>query len=368
MEPNWDFAKTLTHFVSGGIVIFDRDGKVLLINDNLADLCNCPKADLTDFEAFQEQVFHKDAERAQVEEMFRAGFEGRVIGPIGLTIEGKDEKPTYVDMLIAPVLDESRQVVAVGVVFFDVTQRKALEKEHEEMRLEYLNASRMALLGELTSGIAHNINNPLAGLLGYLDLLAEDYPDDERIKKCIKQCRRISDLVQNLAYHGRNAQMSGRVRVDVNELVNETLLLITSSKLYANSVIETELSPEPVIVKVNPGDLTHVLVNLLHNARDAVWGMADGRIIVRTMAQGDEAVLVVEDNGTGIPEKIQDRIFEPFFTTKSREPTPDQSPEGNGLGLTTARQLINQQGGRIEFTSQVGKGTVFRVTLPREVD
>ena len=233
------------------------------------------------------------------------------------------------------------------------------------MGLEYLHASRMATLGELARGIAHNINNPLAGLYGYLELMSEDYPDDDRIAKSVKQCNRIGEMARNLAYHGRNTELMGSTRVDLHELINETLILKSASKLYDNLQIETQYSEQPAIVIVNPGDLTQALINLLRNARDAVWDKENGKITIRTVNQDDETILSVTDNGHGIPDSIKDLIFDPFCTTKGRVPSSPNAPTGNGLGLSTSRYLLEQNGGRIDFTSKVGGGSTFNVYLPR---
>jgi signal transduction histidine kinase len=365
MDTGWDSANTSLHFARGvGLAVFGLDGKLLFANRNFCDIYGFRRDELPDLESFNRHIIEKATKRTAAGNIPHPEVPDETAGPVSLTIDRHDAEPIYADIHFTLLYDKSGKLVGTGVVAIDVTSCETLKKAHEDMELEYLNAGRMAILGELAGGIAHNINNPLAGLMGYLDLLAEDYPSDERLGKCIVQCRRIADLTQNLAYHGRNALMTGSVKTDVNELIKETLLLMSSSKLYNDLRIEVDLSSAPVYVVGNPGDLTQVLLNLLHNARDAVWGKADRWVTIKTSTKENNVLISVADNGTGIPGEILGRIFEPFFTTKPLTPAVDQSPAGNGLGLSTVRRLIARHGGRIEVASEVGKGSTFRIILP----
>ena len=366
VESGYDSPDSSLHFAHGvGLAVFGLDGKLLFANQEFYAKSGCLEDDIPDLESLNRHIINKATDKADTHAISHRDGRNGTTGPVSLTVERKSGGVANVDIHFTLLTDKAGKPIGTGVVAIDVTSSEALKKAHEEMELEYLNAGRMAILGELASGIAHNINNPLAGLLGYLDLLVEDYPKDERIRKSIMQCRRIADLTQNLAYHGRNALMSGSVRTDINELIRETLFLMSSSKLYSDLLIEVDLSPTPVFINGNPGDLTQVLLNLLRNARDAVWGKADAWITVRTTVTEDYAIIWVADNGVGIPEENLDRIFEPFFTTKPTTPAADLSPVGNGLGLSTVQQLIARHGGHIEVDSEVGKGSTFRILLPR---
>lgn len=365
MKSQWDLTGTVLRFFPGGVIIFDLDGKGLVNNETLSTMFGLKPGELIDFQCFNGETFFDEGDRSVLNDKFKQTLEGKTSSPAEFSMHRRDGDTLSIELLIGPILDENSNVAAVGILAFDITERKLLEKEREEMGLEYLHASRMATLGELARGIAHNINNPLVGLYGYLELMSEDYPGDDRIAKSIEQCNRIGEMARNLAYHGRNTELMERIRVDLHELINETLQLISSSKLYDNLQIETEYSEQPAIVIVNPGDLTQVLINLLRNARDAVWDKENGKITIRTVNQDDETILSITDNGHGIPDSITDNIFVPFFTTKGRGPSSSEAPTGNGLGLSSSRHLLEQNGGRIDFTSKVGGGSTFNVYLPR---
>lgn len=364
MKPKWDLTGTVMRFFPGGAIIFHLDGKKIVSNDNLTRMCGFDPMDIVDFNDFNNMPFFDENNQRIINDIFRNSLHGKTNKPTEVQFHRLDGRLLHLELLCGPILDNEGKFAAVYILAFDISKRKLDDKEREEMRLEYLSASRMATLGELARGIAHKINNPLAGLFGYLEMLAEDYPDDDRIEKCITQCKRIGDIAANMSYHGRNTEFHESTRVDINELVAETLMLISASKLYDNLRIETDLMDLPPIVIFNPGDLTQVLLNLLRNARDAVWDNNSGIITVRTSMGDNEMVLSVSDNGTGIPEDIREKIFQPFFTTKAREPQPDSSPVGNGLGLSTSKHLIDQNDGSMDFTTDAGKGTTFNVYLP----
>ncbi len=364
MEPKWDFAGTVMGGFPGGVIFFDLDGKILISNDNLKRMCGFDPIDHTDFNNFNNEPFFDENNQRIMNDIFQNSLHGMTNNPTEVQFHRHDGRLLHLEIFCGPIMDNEGKIAAVYILAFDISKRKLDDKEREEMRLEYLTASRMATLGELARGIAHKINNPLAGLFGYLEMLAEDYPDDDRVEKCIAQCRRIGDIAANMSYHGRNTEFHESTRLDINELVAETLKLISASKLYDNLRIETDLTDLPKTVIFNPGDLTQVLLNLLRNARDAVWDNNNGIITVRTSMCDNEIVLSVSDNGEGIPEGIREIIFQPFFTTKSREQQPDSSPVGNGLGLSTSKHLIDQNSGSIDFTTETGKGTTFNVYLP----
>ncbi len=327
-------------------------------------MCGYEKCDLGGLDAFKQNVISDDLCREKIQKLFEETLEGKISGPTEFTFNRKDKEIFHTNLFFAPVANRRDATVAVAIIMFDVSELKRLEMERGEMQMQYINATRVASLGELASGIAHSINNPLAGILGYLGLLADEYPDDDRIRKCILQGKRIGELTQNLAYHGRNALLRSPVATDLNELVRETLLLISSSKLYQGFEMTTSLAHGTLTIKCNPGDITLILINLLRNSRDALWGRSGGRVKISTKAVNGSAVITIKDNGVGMSAEVRERIFEPFFTTKPREPTADRSPWGNGLGLSTSKHLVEKNGGRIEFETEESHGTTFNLIFP----
>jgi signal transduction histidine kinase len=223
---------------------------------------------------------------------------------------------------------------------------------------ELQDKERLASLGLLAAGVAHEVNTPLTGISSYAQLLlAETAPDDPKyrlLKKMEQQSFRASSLVNNLL---DLIASRPRVRevVDVPKLVQSTLAL--HEELFAPKRIRIHVCDMPDLrVRGNFHDLQQVLTNVLLNARDAV--SEGGNIWIETEDGGDRVTIRVRDDGKGIPADLVERIFEPLVTTK-------RGQGGTGLGLAITRRILNASDGEISVVSEAGKGAEFTITLPR---
>lgn len=254
----------------------------------------------------------------------------------------------------------------VNAFLRDITQKRAAEEQ-------LIQAQKMESVGQLTGGIAHDFNNILTVITGTIEILAaavKDRPDLALITQMISEAAdRGSDLTANLLSFARKQPLQPAT-TDVNELVNETARLLAPT-LGRQIEIETALSDHLWRAHVDPGQLSSALVNLAINARDA---MPDGGKLTLTTSNktldgpgsaasgvdhpGDYIVIEVTDTGIGIPEAIRDKIFDPFFSTK-------ETGRGTGLGLSMVFGFAKQSGGNIEVRSEEGRGTRFRIYLPR---
>jgi CheY-like chemotaxis protein len=227
-------------------------------------------------------------------------------------------------------------------------------------------------VGRMAGGIAHDFNNLLTSILGYANLLArtfeEEDPRQKDVEEIVLAAKRASELTRQLLAVSRRQflQMS---RVDLNDVVTGTLPILR--RLIAEDVeIVTSLAPDVAAVSADVGQLEQILVTLAANARDAMPN--GGRIVIETAnAQLDHAYtsqhfgvvegpcvrLTVSDNGEGMPDDVKDRLFEPYFTTKPQG-------KGVGLGLAIVRGIVHQFGGHIWVYSEVGRGTTFKIYLP----
>ncbi len=230
-----------------------------------------------------------------------------------------------------------------------------------ETRAQLVAADKLAALGELTAGVAHEINNPTAVIIGNLDILVDELgeqanPVRHEIDLIIEQAFRIKEIINNLLDYARQDQISDGVSmVDINEVAQNTLALVRH--LQKNKRFELVLNlaaTQPV--SINPNELQQVLVNLVVNAVHALKEKG-GRIQVETADWADKGVVVhVRDNGIGMEEEIMDKIFNPFFSHM-------QQAEGTGLGLSISYGLVRKYGGNISVESQPNEGTVFSVWL-----
>ena len=234
----------------------------------------------------------------------------------------------------------------------------------QETRQKLVNAEKLAALGELTAGVAHEINNPTAVMLGNIDVLVDELgpaiaPVQHEVDLIIEQIYRIKDIINNLLHYAHPEDYDGYMaEVDVNELVHQTLKLISHYQNKYRFDIQLELKAVRGI-RINQQELKQVIVNLLVNAIHAI-DENDGWIRIITRDWADKGVAIsIEDNGTGMDEVAMSRIFNPFYSTKMQG-------EGTGLGLSVSYGLIRRYGGNLTVRSSPGEGACFTIWLRAE--
>ena len=231
--------------------------------------------------------------------------------------------------------------------------REEIERLH---RTQMSRAEHLATLGELATGLAHEIRNPLAGIAGVIEIIGRDLPTTSPARAVVKDVRqeiaRINHIVTDLLQTARPHPPRVR-RSDLNTTVEHAVMLGRQQALAKS--IEIALCKDPTLPEVeHDSDQIHqVMLNLLLNALQAID--KNGKVTVALSRRDSTAVVEVTDNGRGIPQQDLPNIFRPFFTTKG---------EGTGLGLSLARRIVEEHHGRIDVTSTVSKGTTFAVVLP----
>jgi C4-dicarboxylate-specific signal transduction histidine kinase len=236
-----------------------------------------------------------------------------------------------------------------------------------ETRSQLVASERLAGVGKLAAGIAHEIGNPISAILGMLDLISDDtLPADERkefLKRTQKETERISNIVKDLLDFARpeKALESGPTSLrlaasTVEGAVRDVLSLVRSQKSFKMITVDTHVEPGLVVTLPQPR-LEQVLLNLMLNAGHALEKVQSATITVKAEKKGDDVVLTVTDNGPGVPKDARASIFEPFFTTKD-------VGEGTGLGLSVCRGLVEAVGGTIALDESHENGARFRLTLP----
>ena len=260
--------------------------------------------------------------------------------------EGVEREVTLTASPLAADVADGARVLVIG----DVTDRVRLERELQDKE-------RLASLGLLAAGVAHEVNTPLTGISSYAQLLLAEMPHDDPkyrlLKKMEQQTFRASSLVNNLLDLIANRPRSREI-VDLEDLVRETVAL--HEDLLEAKRISVHTDTIPAKVRGNFHDLQQVLTNVLLNARDAVED--GGNIWVSVRDEDDRVVIRVKDDGKGIPAEMLGRIFEPLVTTK-------RGQGGTGLGLAISRRIIDATDGTIDVASTPGEGAEFSITLPR---
>lgn len=232
-------------------------------------------------------------------------------------------------------------------------------KLKEQTQNQILQSEKLASLGRLASGIAHEINNPLTAILTYSSLLLEDLKDtdfEEDLRVIIKETLRCRDIVRNILDFARSTKPDIK-RTNINNLINEVLLILEKHVNFHNIVINKELDPDVPDMYIDENQFKSVINNLAMNAADAMPQGGTLTVKTRYNLHNDSITIIVSDTGTGIKEEHLDKIFDPFFTTK-------EQGKGTGLGLAVTYGIIKRYHGNIDVQSEIGKGTIFTITFP----
>lgn len=232
-------------------------------------------------------------------------------------------------------------------------------KLKEQTQDQILQSEKLASLGRLASGIAHEINNPLTAILTYSSLLLEDLKDtdfEEDLRVIIKETLRCRDIVRNILDFARSTKPDIK-RTNINGLINEVLLILEKHVNFHNIVINKELDPDVPDMYIDENQFKSVINNLAMNAADAMPQGGTLTVKTRYNFHNDSITIIVSDTGTGIKEEHLDKIFDPFFTTK-------EQGKGTGLGLAVTYGIIKRYHGAIDVQSEMGKGTIFTITFP----
>lgn len=244
--------------------------------------------------------------------------------------------------------------MAAVTTLLDITEYKHLQES-------VYTREKLVAMGQLAAGVAHELNTPLGSILGYSQLLVDSCENPDKTRHFAKiineQTKRCSHIIDNLLNYARQEKCEGEF-CEVNKLVNEVVDTLISCRLKRYEIkLERDLRDDP-LVDGGCGELDIVLTNLLINSVQALAGMENGTIRVRTgLTEGGMAFISVEDNGPGVPREIRSRIFEPFFSTK-------EVGEGSGLGLSISHAMVSRRGGTLRFDSEYKGGARFVIRLP----
>jgi len=279
-------------------------------------------------------------------------------GLLGLLGEGRNELrradleigDLIIGVTVSPLRDLDDEVIGRVINFSDLTELRRLE--HNMRRAE-----RLATVGELAAGVAHEIRNPLASISGSIELLraTPQASEDDRALMTIvhREIQRLNVLIGDLLDYAR-PRPSQPVDFDLGVLVREVIQVARADQSFTDTELAVEVDA-PLTVHADPAKLRQVVWNLVRNAADAA-ATGGKHVVVEARADGDDITIAIADDGPGIPADQLARIFDPFFTTKQK---------GTGLGLATCHSIVAEHGGHIDASSEHGKGAKLVVHLPR---
>ncbi len=294
--------------------------------------------------------------------------EGVIVGASDHTlVVSKDGSEIPIEYSGAPIRNSQGNILGIILIFRDITPRKAAEEALRQSQEELRQAVKMEAIGQLAGGVAHDFNNYLTVIMGYSSLVLQSQPDGthrEYAEAIVKASQGATLVTQQLLAFSRKQIRLPQV-IDLNMVVTNLAPLL---RRIIGEDIELIVVPVPIsgFVKADAGQIEQIIMNLVVNARDAMLQGGKLTIAITNGVDGTKqhsgnsscVLLTVSDTGCGMDSETQAHVFEPFFTTK-------EEGKGTGLGLSTVYGIVNQSGGRIVLSSEVGKGTTFKVYLPR---
>ncbi len=344
-----DLYSLILRSLTEGVILIDVQGEAVFANDVGRKILRAlnPDIPVTDWEDLMPYL------PQEVRENYAAAFiRGEPAqGRVSLTIDGQ---LTHFDYELVPLADPRMKVLLVAI---DVTAEVLRQEEQEHNRERMEQASRLAALGELIGGVAHELNNPLTAILGFAEIVARNEAAKsvgEEIGVIQKEALRARNIVRDLLFIARPGT-SERQPVPVTELVAHIQRLRRSHWAQLGIAAEIRIEPE-CVVWGNEHQLTQVILNLVTNAEQVLSGRPGARLTIASECGGDRTRIMVADNGMGMDEATRARIFEPFFTTRPGL--------GTGLGLPLSYSIVQSHEGTISVTSAPGAGTTFTVELP----
>ena len=355
-----EFFRNLIESSVDGIIATDMKGRIFIFNKGAETITGCKAEEVVGKIPIGE--FYPKGMAKEVMKKLRSPEFGGVgkLTPIQLTVLNKAKEPIPIQLSAALVYDRTGKEIASVGIFTDLRPRLNMEKKLQETHLQLVSSEKMASLGKLAAGIAHEINNPLGGILIYSSLLMEDLPETDPRKddlaRIVQEAGRCKEIVRSLLEFAR--QTEPRMEpVDINRAITDDLFFLENQALFHNIHIDKHLDPSLPQALGNGGQLKQVFMNIIINAAEAMHG--NGELVISTSASSDGKTVFMEfsDTGEGIPAENLSRIFEPFFTTKD-------VGKGTGLGLATSYGIIESHGGKIRVKSRVGEGATFMIELP----
>jgi PAS domain S-box-containing protein len=345
--------------VTDGISVIDLNGVIAETNQRAVEIHGfSSKNELLGKSAF-ELIAPRDREKI-VKNMQKAIKQG-TIRDVEYNLLRADGSEFPGELSTSVLKDASGNTVAHVTIARDITQRKRMEEERRQLEQKAQITSRLASVGEMSAGIAHEINNPLTGVIGYAQLLVdrEDVPRDIRrdLAAINEGAQRVAGIVSRLLAFSRQTKPERRL-VDINELIEGTLALRDYHLRVNNIKVVTRLASDLPETVADPGQLQQVFLNLIVNAETEMKLAHDkGKLTVTTEKSDNTIKICFKDNGPGIKPQLMNRIFDPFFTTR-------EVGQGTGLGLSLSYGVVAEHKGKIYAESKPGKGATFVVELP----
>jgi len=356
------FLRNLIFSAVDGVIASDKKGKILIFNEAATKVFGYTIDEALNTVNVREIYPGKNA--FEVMQNLRSddyGGKGK-LRFYQVDVISKDGVIIPISLNAAIVYENGQEVATIGF-FHDLREQLRMKEELEKTQLQLLQSEKMASLGKLAAGVAHQLNNPLGGITLFAKLIMEEYDLEdgakEDLNRILKDANRCRDTVRELLEFTRQTRHLMRPN-DVNRALTRTLFLLESQTLFQNIDIVKDLDASIPPVYGDIQQLNHLFMNIILNAAQAMEGKGKLTIKSHLLSDAERVCIEISDTGSGIPEDVLPHIFEPFFTTK-------EEGKGTGLGLSLAYRIVENHGGHIKAESKPDEGTKFLIELPLAV-
>jgi len=359
LQRSNSFLEKLLQSAPDCVVAADMTGKIFLFNESAVELFGYSLEEaLNDLNV--RDIYSGDGAYDVMKAMRGENYGGKgrlMTYHVDALVKSGEEIP--ISLYAAVIYENGEEIASIGF-FHDLRARKRIRKELENTQVQLLQAEKMASLGKLSAGVAHQINNPLGGIILFAKLILEEYDleagvknDIERILRDADRCRKIVKELLEFTRQTRHLMQPN----DLNRALERTLFLLESQALFQNIEVKKNFDENLPTANSDVQQMYHLFMNLILNAVQAMDGK--GTLALKTTAKTDKNKVQIEiaDTGPGIPEEALPHLFEPFFTTK-------EEGKGTGLGLSLAYNIVENHGGSIAAENNPDQGANFIIKLP----
>jgi len=359
-----EFVDSIIQSMVDMLIVLNEDAKIIRTNKVTLDLLGFSEEELIGRDFFDLISLSERSTISSESVIMHKLFDGNKIAEeLSLTNKNGDEIPVY----LAGSLMDGGSTEGAKFVFTarDMTDVVSAQGEKKQIEKQLAQSAKLASLGTLGAGIAHELNNPLVGVRGYAELIMVEQGASDRVvdlaRKVIKASDRMQKIIKHLRSFAADTSENDRENFNINETINNSLTLL-KQQLHLHAInIDVKLDANLPLIFGDASSIESIFQNLLANARDAFKDVTDDRekliSITSITTSSSQVEIVFRDNADGIPDDIIKSIFDPFFTTK-------EVGQGTGLGLSISHGIVSDHSGTIVVTSEPGEGSVFTIVLP----
>jgi two-component system NtrC family sensor kinase len=352
-----EFLMNLIESSVDGIIVTDMNGNILIFNRGAENILGYKREEVVGKMPIR-YIYPPGVAKEVMEKLKSPDFGG--VGKLTsfpIVHRRKDGELIEGDLSASIIYDEKGQEIASVGIFKDLRERLRIERELREMQQALLQSEKLAAMGKLTSQIAHELNNPIYGIMNTLELLkTEISPESKRrriLELSLSETQRLAEMLRNMLSFSKPEEEKKRP-ININDLIEGILLVMEKQMKESNVRVVTNFDDNLPQVMASTNQMRQVMLNMLKNAKEAM--PKGGTLTIQTSRDDHKVFIQIQDTGVGIPEDLRNKIFEAFFTTK-------QKVKGVGLGLSVCYGIIKDHGGEIKVESEEEKGTTFTISL-----